>query len=146
MIHINDNQILHISLSFDASNCFMIEDINSYAEYTKIVTFTISIWLQSVPLPSKSTYSTQSTLSDYVEYVAENEESATEKDTPMSAYFIAAESFTPSPIISTLDPQDYRILIICTFYSGLALAKTLVLRINFFRRVYLKLFSVDSEL
>ena len=70
-------------------------------------------------------------ISDELANGAENEESAYVNETPISAYLIAAESFAPSPVIATLTPDFYKIIIIYYFYSGLILAKTLAFSINF---------------
>jgi len=55
-----------------------------------------------VALPSSKTFSTQSMLKEELENGAENAESAAANEIPTSAYFIAAQSLAPSPIIPTL--------------------------------------------
>ena len=80
-----------------------------------------SISLHIVALPYNKTVSTQLILSETLEKGAEKDESAVEKDSPISAYFIAAESLAPSPVIATLRPLFYRTLIINDFYSGVIL-------------------------
>lgn len=46
-------------------------------------------------------------------------------DIPISAFLIAGESFTPSPVTATTSPSFWHPLTITSFWAGLVLAKTI---------------------
>ena len=67
----------------------------------KIVYLKTSTLFTRAALPSNNVYLTHAILVFIEEKGAENDASASQKDIPILAYFKAAQSFAPSPVIQT---------------------------------------------